>query len=385
MTSRVLVTGAGTGAANNLIRSLKAGDPSLVVIGCHGDRFALTQSAADRNYLLFAEPSSRNLWGLRHVIEKEAIDLIIPSTDTEVLTLSRQRDRLRGCVFLPRHHVIERCQDKYRLACFLRAAGVPAPETFPVTDTAGMRNAFRRLTASQPLVWCRPRRGNGGVGAAPVRTLRQARAWIAYWKDMRGIPEREFTLAQFLPGRDFACQSLWRDGQLVLIKTFERLSYVVRGSAASSVSSLAALMKMVYEPRVVEVCKAAIRQLDRRASGVFCVDLKESADGTPCVTEINAGRFSMSTNVYDLTGRYNMALAYLQLARKTFEVPPETYDVVEDHYMVRDLDGPPRVLTADALFDRILDATGEVTSSGGGRSSPKRRRTSHGRLQSAHA
>jgi carbamoyl-phosphate synthase large subunit len=202
---------------------------------------------------------------------------------------------------------------------------------------------------------------------------------------MRGIPAREFTLAQFLPGRDFACQSLWRDGQLVLIKTFERLSYVVRGSAASSVSSLASLMKMVYEPRVVEVCTAAIRQLDRRASGVFCIDLKESSDGTPCVTEINAGRFSMSTNVYDLTGRYNMALAYVQLARKTCEVPPETYDVVEDHYMVRDLDGPPRVLTADALFDGILDATGEATCSAGDCRSPKRRRTSHGRLQSAHA
>jgi short-subunit dehydrogenase len=50
MESRVLVTGAGTGAANNLVRSLKAGDSSLTVVGRHDGRFALKQSVADRNY-----------------------------------------------------------------------------------------------------------------------------------------------------------------------------------------------------------------------------------------------------------------------------------------------------------------------------------------------
>src|SRR4030095_12488535 len=41
MTRRLLVTGAGTGPAENLIRSLRAGEPALVIAGCHDDRFAL--------------------------------------------------------------------------------------------------------------------------------------------------------------------------------------------------------------------------------------------------------------------------------------------------------------------------------------------------------
>jgi biotin carboxylase len=373
MKSHVLVTGAGTGAANNLIRSLKAALPSLVVVGGHHDRFVVTQSAADRNYLLSIDTPARMLRGLRRIVDTEAIDLRLPSTDVEVRTVSQIRGKIPCRVFLPRHSTIERCQDKYRLARFLRQAGVPVPDTYPVTRGAGMAAVFRRLTAAQPLVWCRARHGNGAVGAAPVRTLEQARSWVAYWKDMRGIRERGFTLAQYLPGRDFGCQSLWKGGRLVLIKTFERLSHVVRGSEASRVSSLAALTKMVHEPRVVEVCEEAIRRLDGRASGVFCVDLKEDADGVPCITEINAGRFSMSTNVYDLTGKYNMALAYVQLALGRCDVPPGTYDVVEDHYMVRDLDIPPGVLSADALFDGIIDARGEAAGSADHRSSPKRR------------
>src|SRR5713101_1803112 len=155
MKSRVLVTGAGTGAANNLIRSLKAGDPSLAVVGCHDDRFVLKQSAADRNYLVKAETPASFLDGLRRVVKVERIDLLIPSTDAEVRTVSSVRKRIPCRVFLPRHSVIERCQDKYRLARFLRAAGVPVPLTYPVTDPAKMTDAFRRLTAAQPIVWCR--------------------------------------------------------------------------------------------------------------------------------------------------------------------------------------------------------------------------------------
>jgi hypothetical protein len=39
------------------------------------------------------------------------------------------------------------------------------------------------------------------------------------------VPPASFTLSEYLPGRDFAAQSVWREGRPVLVKTFERLSY----------------------------------------------------------------------------------------------------------------------------------------------------------------
>jgi small ligand-binding sensory domain FIST len=44
MSRRILLPGAGTGAGNNLIRSLREDYPGLVVVGTHDDRFTLRNS-----------------------------------------------------------------------------------------------------------------------------------------------------------------------------------------------------------------------------------------------------------------------------------------------------------------------------------------------------
>jgi len=374
---RLLITGAGTGASNNLIRSLRMGDPSLFIVGCHADRFSLKQSSADRNYLIPALAQPGFLTGLRRVVRAERIDLLFPSTDADVKVISSFRDRIPCHLFLPRHSVIELCQDKYKLTRFLRSRGIPAPLTYPVTAMSGIDRAFRRLAPHQSLVWCRIRKGNGSAGAMPVKRAEQARTWIRYWKEMRGVPARFFTLSEYLPGRDFGCQSLWKAGELILVKTFERLSYAVAGSQASRLSSVAALSKPVFAPRVTEVCAEAVRNLDPKASGVFCVDVKEDARGVPCITEINAGRFSLSTNVYDLVGKHNMAVTYVRLALGERVAIREKYDVAEDYYMVRDVDTLPGVFHAEAFLGGIIDARPAQRATGNHRTSHNRR-TRHG-------
>jgi hypothetical protein len=353
MPRRLLLTGAGTGATNNLVRSLRAADASLVVVGCHANRFVLTQSAADRNYLIPAAPAE-TIAALRRVIRAEQIDLVVPTTDADVRTVARHRHRLPCRTFLPRSSVVELCADKYRLNRVLARHGVAVPRTIPVGSLGGVAMAFRRLRPGA-LAWCRVRRGSGSLGALPVRRPAQARAWIAYWQEMRGIRAASFTLSEYLPGRDFACQSLWKAGVPVLAKAFERLEYFVGGGQPSGVSSVAALARTVRDPRPVARSIEAVRALDPRASGLFSVDLKENAAGEPCITEINAGRFLAGTNILDLAGKHNMALTYVRLA---FDEPSgvgEVHDTTDDHYMVRDLDVLPGILHADELFDGIVD------------------------------
>jgi carbamoyl-phosphate synthase large subunit len=350
----VLVTGAGTGLGNNLIRSLRAADRSLVIVGCHDGRFELKKSAADRHYLLPPPQDrafARRLLGL---LEAEAVDLVVPTSDRDVRAIARLRRRLGRRVFLPRDGVIALGQDKYALSRRLHARGVPAPRTFAVTSLASVATIMRRLPPRQR-AWCRIRRGSGAFGAAPVRTAAQARAWIAYWSTMRGVPVRDFTLSEYLPGRDFACQTLWDRGRLVLAKTFERLSYYGGGAQASGVSSVAALATSAVAPRVVEVGAAAVRALDRTMSGLCCLDLKENAAGVPCVTEINVGRFSLSTGIYDLVGKHNMAGVYVRLALGEPVDLGDPYDAAPDHYLIRDVDTLPAVVHADELFESITD------------------------------
>lgn len=354
MAARLLVTSAGTGASNNLIRSLGAGDPSLEIVGCHDDRFFLKKSLVDRKYLTPPSRSPRWAQALRHIVKVEKIDLVIPTTDADVRALSRAPGTLADYVFLPTRPVIERCQEKYRLTAFLRARRVPAPVTYPVTDLRRLDGVFRRFPRGSP-VWCRIRKGTGSMGAVPVRSPDQARSWIRYWQEMRDVPAASFTLSEYLPGRDLGCQSLWKDGRLVLIKTYERLSYLGTGNQPSPISSVAALAKTVVEPRVAEICAKAVLALDATASGVFSIDLREDARGNPCITEINAGRFSSATPIFDLTGKHNMAVTYVRLALDERVDIGDPYDFLEDYYMLRDVDDPARVFHADEFFEEIQD------------------------------
>jgi carbamoyl-phosphate synthase large subunit len=352
MTRRILVLGAGSGASNNLIRSLRAGDSDLVIVGGQADRFVLKKSLADRTHLLAAREAPDFAASVRRVVDAEAIELIVPNSDADVRAVSALRSRLGARVFLPAAEAIELCQDKYALAAFLRSRGIPTPETYAIPDRDQLEAIFGRLAPRRRL-WCRLRSGSGSMGALPVTAPDQARSWIAYWEEMRGIAPGQFTLSEYLPGRDFNVQGVWANGRPTILKMIERLSYFGGANHPSGMSSTPALARTVCEPRVLEVATAAVAVLDGRASGVFNVDLKENAGGVPCVTEINAGRFAMITNIYDLTGKYNTAVVFVRLALEEPIEIAEPWDVAGDYYLVRDLDTEPGIFHADELTQTV--------------------------------
>lgn len=352
MAARVLLTNAGNAPSNNLARSLRAGDEPVFIVGCNDDQFILKKSDADRNYLI--PPADHPEWSgvLRWIMKKERLDLIIPTVDPDVDSLANARKKLGEYLFLPSASVLDLCRDKYRLISLLRRNGIDAPASYPVRDLKQVNKIFQQLKGGRPL-WCRVRSGAGALGALPVRTPEQARGWIRYWKEMRGVPVKAFVLSEYLPGRDFGCQSVWKDGKVVLVKTYERLSYLGLGSQPSQVSSVAALAKTVFEPKIVETCVRAIRLLDAKASGVFSVDLKEDVQGRPSITEIGVGRFSSATDIFDLVGKHNMATTFVRLARGKPVKIEDSYDAAPDWYMQRDLDGPPRIFHASKFYDNI--------------------------------
>lgn len=352
MTARLLILGAGSSLGSNLIRSLRAGDPSLFIVGCNESAFFLNKSEADRNYVLpfFEHNFSATL---RRIVKAEHIDLIMPTGDGDVLRLSKARDKVGCRTFLPSTKVLERCQDKYELSIFLRKRGIAAPLTYAIGTEDDIEEVFQRFKNHSRL-WCRIRSGSGSAGAIPVITPEQVRSWIAYWDEMRGVSAEYFTLSEYLPGRDYCVQCLWDNGRLVLAKMAERILYLDSGSP-SGVSSMPALAKTLYDPSIVETCARAIRALDRKASGVFFVDLKENEEGSACITEINAGRFATMTNIHDLTGAYNMAVLWVRLGMGEKVEIPNASDFDGDYYLVRAMDTLPLVIRAENVHARLID------------------------------
>jgi hypothetical protein len=355
--ARVLVMGAGSAAAENLISGLRAAEPLLVLLGSNEDRFVLKHSSAETKYLV-PPPSARDFTPrIRGLVNREQIDLVVPTADQHVLALSAGRRQLRGKVFLPSRAIVELCQDKFRLNAALQRHGLPAPATYQVGSLRAIDGIFARLGRPSRL-WCRPRTGTCARGGGAVSSPGQARSWIGLWHAMQGIPPSSFTLSEYLPGREILCQSLWHRGRLVLANTFERLSYFGVDNIPSGVTSLSSLAKTVVEPGAVDLCRRAIRAVAPGASGAFSTDVKEDAEGRPHITEINAGRFFMAMTAFDRVLKHNMALAYVRLALGEAVQFGEEYDAVEDYYMVRDLDMPPGIFHGDELFEGITKAEG---------------------------
>jgi hypothetical protein len=166
---------------------------------------------------------------------------------------------------------------------------------------------------------------------------------------MRGVPIEEFTISEYLPGRDFNVQGLWREGAVVVIKMCERLSYLDGENRPSGMSSTPALAKTLRDDEVLNLCERAVEVVAPRACGVFNIDLKQGADRMPRITEINAGRFAMITNIYDLTGRHNMAQAYVRLAMGEVLDIADVRDIVADHYLIREYDTEPLIASLEEI------------------------------------
>lgn len=355
MRARVLVTRAGSGAASNLIQSLRRGDAGLRIAGCHDDPFILKKSTASTNYLIPTAANAGFPAALRRVIQRERIDLVIPVTDPDVEAVSRIRRRLGARVFLPRPAALTLCRDKLAVALLLAARNVPVPASYPVTSLDALGRVFKQLPRGKP-AWCRARRGAGSFASAPVDGPARARAWIDLWCASRRVPPTAFMLAEYLPGRDYACQSLWKDGELLLIKTTERLAYADGSARLSGTSSVGSVHKSVRDERLVTIARQAVLAVDRQATGAFSVDLKENAIGQPCVTEINAGRLLSGTTIFDTIGAHNMAATYLRLGIGRTPIIRRVYDSPEGYYMARDLDTPPHLFDEKEFWRGWVDA-----------------------------
>jgi carbamoyl-phosphate synthase large subunit len=335
------------------MRDIQNSQISVHIVGSSSDSFVLARSLADKNYLIpRADAGAAYIEAINRIAAAEQIDLIMPNNDVEVAPISAHRDQLDADTFLPSHETIELCQDKLILNLHLSRNGIRVAQTYLLNSADEADEVFSRFERSD-LLWCRMRKGSGSKGSLPVRDPDQLRFWVQYWRDMREIPENMFLVCEYLPGRDYAFQSLWKDGELVIAKTCQRLSYLFGATLPSGSSSTPSIGKLVNNPRVNEICTKSVLAVDPKATGMFCIDLKENQEGNPCVTEINIGRFFMITPAFDSVGRHNMAELYLRLAfgeDVAVHVNERFSDVGSDEtFLVREIDNEPMVMTTDEI------------------------------------
>jgi carbamoyl-phosphate synthase large subunit len=298
----VLLLGAGGSAAANVLDALRRADTSYRVVGADASVVKLHLSQADERVVIPRAAEDGYATAIVAAVEQYGCDVVHPQPDADVLAIGRMRSEIPAATYLPDQFALELAADKLIFTVRLRDTGVPVPETIAFSGIDDVAPGTAKLLAEHDRVWVRARRGAGARASLPVRNGAQADAWVRWWVDERGLQASDFIASEYLPGREFAYQSVWQDGELVAGQSRERLEYLYGHLTPSGQTSTPAVARTVHEPAIDELAQDAIRVLDAEPRGTYCVDIKESDDGTPKVTEINAGRFFTTSNFFAAAG-----------------------------------------------------------------------------------
>jgi len=331
---RVLVTGVGGPAGVNFVRSLRAAADDYYIVGTDTNRHHLEWPDVDAAYVAPRCDDPAYPEFLCELVVREGIEFVHPQPDPEVRAVSELRDRIPARVFLPDRETVHICQDKRRSGELWQRAGVHTAPSLAVRDRADLERAAETLGLP---FWLRASGGAGGLAATPVAAVEAGWHWLRYWQLTR--PGLEFVAQELLPGANFAFTSLWRDGELVCAQLRERLEYIYPHLTPSGVTGTPAVAVTRDRPDVEEIALCAVRAIDRRANGVFCVDLKEDADGVARPTEINCGRFFTTSYFFTAAG-LNIPDLYVRLGFGEDPRPGEIGRLREGLLWIRHIDCP---------------------------------------------
>lgn len=332
-TTRLLLTGCGSPAAQNFLRCLRLAPDPCYIVGADASLYHLEWGDLDAAYQAPLTSDPDYLAFLHWLCARERIAFIHGQPDWEVAFLSAHRDQLPAPVFLPRPELIPLAQDKFCSACLWHDAGLRTDAPILLHERSDLERAADDFGVP---FWVRATSGAGARGSCKVTDLDQAQAWLRYWW-LSGA-EWTFMAQAYLPGSEYAFQSLWHQGRLVTSAARERLEFVFPQHAPSGVTSSPVVARSVHSPEVNRAAVAAIHALDAHPHGLYAVDLKCDAGGVPRPTEINAGRF-FTTSLFLAEAGCNLPYYYLRLGlgRPIPELPP--YDAIPpDLYWVRHID-----------------------------------------------
>ena len=324
------------------------------IVGTDINKWHLELPDLDKRYIVPRCNTGNYIDSLNKIIARENIEFVHPQPDSEVSILSENRTKIRAKMLLPKKRTIRICQNKSELINLLANNNVHVPRSILIDKEENLYLAISSLNNASNKIWLRAIKGAGAKASLPIINKTQGAMWIDYWKEMKGIGYGDFMACEFLPGREFAFQSIWRDGELLTSAARERIEYVFQELSISGQTSSPSVAKVVHLDNVNEVATKAILSVDKNANGIFCVDLKENADNIPCVMEINAGRFFTTSNFFATIGA-NMPYTYVRLAYGE-ELPIlEKYNAAPvGYYWIRLIDKGPILIREGTWKSEII-------------------------------
>ncbi len=343
----ILITAAGSGGTNALLNTFN--NDQYRFIGTNVNKYKAVCSVTDKTYLIPKAKDEENfIEAINKIIAIEQPQLLIPNSDIEAEILAKHRDRVNTKMFLPNHDVIVILQDKYLMYEFCIKNQINVAKTIPLEKLSDLDKIPDHFS-DYPL-WARIRTGAGSKHTSKIFSVEHAKNFIAHattaYKKKVGI--EDFTVSEYLPGHDYAVMTLWKDGELVLIKMAHRAAYFgLQGETPPYV------IKCTYSQEIKDFAVATVKKFNPKANGVYNLDIKFDKNNEIALTEINIGRFYYNMPIFNLTGKNNAFQVFLDVAfGNEHEYGLSDW---EEKIFIRDMDNPPHLFTQEEFDNRVIE------------------------------
>lgn len=339
---KILVAGACAVSGRSVARSLRASKifgPELELIGTDIDvnLYGFYEKLYDKIYVMPRGFGEEYTSLMNRIIEEEKIDGAIVVPEIEVVFWSKSNFKVPYLV--PDSCFCDVAISKERLFDLLKGTNwIPKSQKFDKT-LFDDENFIRSIEFP---VWIRDASDGtaSAKGAFKATCLDDLKAWI-----MINGNTSHFQISEFLPGKNYGCFCLFKNGKILKMSVAERIDYLMAKVAVSGITGNTCKGKLLNNKAVTDLALKVIDKVCQHTNtvmnGMVVVDMKADAEGNPRVTEINIRHVAFSSSFAN--AGFNLAEYHLlcTLEREN-ELTPELEKIYpENNYILRDVDGLP--------------------------------------------
>jgi hypothetical protein len=342
MQTKIIITGGGGVTGRAIARSIRLSEhfktAVLISSDIYQNEYGLFEGLYDKCYKLPHVDHSSYLLKFEELISLEKPDVVLIMTEKEVIFWGTNQPNFNALISPFAFSTL--AGNKARLYEALRPSML-VPE-FSVFDIS--LDSFGQLYSDKfngRPVWirCYEEGTSSGKGAYLVKSIQDASAWFDLNPTIKS-----YLISDVLPGRNFACNVLFKEGKLLQSAIYERLEYFMPQLSPSGITGNIAVGKLINDRAVFENSIQAIRLIEQitstKANGIYTVDLKGDSQNIPLITEINL-RHTAATGSF-AQGGCNMAeFQILASIGKENLIPSDEIIFPSNNKLLRDIDGSP--------------------------------------------
>lgn len=347
----VLVTGVGGPTPRGFVRSvLGAGCNSYRFFGTDANPHAigLYDRKSFHSTYLVPSVSSLDYWSsIFSIVKKHQIDFAIVMPEVELIEWAKaaEEKRLPCNILVSSSRVLSEIVDKDTLHEIL-VDKVYLPE-FCAFENGG---DVSHVSLAYPF-WVRGTLGSSGLGSLKVNNSSELKEW------MRLNPGvKRYIASEFLPGRNLACKLLYVDGALVRSACAERVEYIMAKVSPSGITGNTSFGRLINDRGLVDIADDAIQEVfgrhNDKPNGIFTVDLKESVEGKPMLTEINVRCVAFVSALAEAGANIPLDILDSILNPASFSLDYHHYSFKDEFIFLRDVDEAPLLLKESELLTR---------------------------------